>query len=215
MLTGSSRWRRALGAGSASRKNDGDLRQVQAMLSLLHSRDGSADGARIAARPAPALDLGEKKADDPIVFIRLFNVDRMPRVRHHREGCRGNALLHKDARQKARPVFIAGDDKRRHGDALHFFDQLVKRWSLLLNALLGVSRSDCGMAGEHRFEFGVAARILVFILNAGRAISVAFGECRHALAPNDAGDHVGFGSEGVTLVEFCAITAAADAQWPG
>src|SRR5947209_19896911 len=73
-----------------SRKNDGDLRQVQAMLSLLHSRDRSADGARIAARPAPALDLGEKIADDPIVFIRLFNVNGMPRVRQHDEGCRGN-----------------------------------------------------------------------------------------------------------------------------
>src|SRR5258707_10789662 len=69
-----------------------------------------------------------------------------------------------------------------------------------------------GSNGSTVYKEGVAARILVFILNAGRAIGVAFGECRHALAPNDAGDHVGFGPEGVTLVEFCAITAATDAQ---
>jgi hypothetical protein len=41
-------WRRCTGR-ICSEEERYDLRQVQATLSLLHSRDGSADGARIAA----------------------------------------------------------------------------------------------------------------------------------------------------------------------
>src|SRR6266699_6842611 len=53
-----------------------------------------------------------------------------------------DALLHEDARQKARPIFITGDDERRHSDAPHFLDQRIKRRPLLLHALLRVGRSD-------------------------------------------------------------------------
>ena len=58
----------------------------------------------------------------------------------------------------------------------------------------------------------MAARILVFILNAGRPIGVAFGKGWHAISPYDAGNRVGFGPEGLALVEFSAVTAAADAE---
>jgi len=71
-------------------------------------------------------------ADDSIVFVRLFDVDRMSGVRNHREcGRRGDALFHEDAGQQTWPVFIAGDDQRGHREVLHLLDQIVERGALL------------------------------------------------------------------------------------
>ena len=50
-----------------------DIHHVQAPLPLLHSGDGGADGAGIAVRPAPALDLGEEIADQPVELFRLLD----------------------------------------------------------------------------------------------------------------------------------------------
>src|SRR5438874_12605764 len=81
-------------------------------LSVLHPSNGGADSAWIAAWPAPAFNLREELPDDPVVFIGLLDVDRVARVGHYRERGRRDVLLHKDARQKAWPVFIAGGDER-------------------------------------------------------------------------------------------------------
>src|ERR1700730_2594382 len=68
------------------------------------------------------------------------------------------------------------------------------------------------MFRQRSLELGVAARVLVFILNAGRPVGITFGKSRHAFAPYHAGDHIGFGPERLALVGFGAVTAAADAQ---
>ena len=68
----------------------------------------------IAARPASAFYQGKEIADDPVILLRFFDVDRMTRIWNHRERSRRNALLQEDALQKARPILVPGDDQRRN-----------------------------------------------------------------------------------------------------
>jgi len=53
--------------------------------SLFDSGDGSADRAGVALGPAAAFDLRQEIADDPVVLLRLLDVDRMAGVRDHRQ----------------------------------------------------------------------------------------------------------------------------------
>ena len=66
------------------------------------TEDRAGDRARVAARPAPALDLVKEIGAGAVEQIRLFEIDRMPGVREHDE-CRGrDRALHQNARVRGR-----------------------------------------------------------------------------------------------------------------
>src|SRR5437867_2044815 len=101
-----------------------------------HSCDRAAYCTRVAHRPAAAIDLGHKVSHNAVEFVGCLEIDRMAAIRHKRERCRWNILLHQNARLKARPVLVAGKNQRRNGKTLHLIDQVIERRALTLNAKL-------------------------------------------------------------------------------
>src|SRR6266446_1469085 len=84
-----------------------------------HAEDRAGDRARIAARPAAALDLMKKLGAAAVEQLGLFEVDRVPGVGKHHE-CRGrDRALHQEARFETGVVLVAGHDQGRDLEVAH------------------------------------------------------------------------------------------------
>jgi hypothetical protein len=147
--------------------------------SRFHAGNRSACRARIPHRPPATIDKGQKIANDPIELVRRFEIDRVAATRHDGESGGGNGSFQQNARQQAGPVFIPGQNKRRHRQALHVFDEIIERGAFALDAKLRIRRAQSRMLRQHSLELSVPARVLVLELHTSRPIRVFICKRRH------------------------------------
>jgi len=106
---------------------------------------------------------------------RLLTGDGVARARDDQEAGGRHGPLEEDAGIEAPVVLVADDDQQRHRELLQGRFHLPQHRPLGLQFTHGERMADRRMLGEHLGEFCEAARVLVLVSLARRAIGVARG----------------------------------------
>src|SRR5689334_5830190 len=176
---------------------------------VLEAQDAARGRARVAQCPAARVDRMEEVEERAVEGVRILEVDGVAGLGQDDEPRARDRALHEEARLEAGLVLVAGDDERRHGEPLHVADELPERRPPHLHAAHGVGRALGRMLGELGCELVPAARVLVLVLDAGRADRVFRRGADHA-GVDEGGGLLAFAAEALAPVGLGAIAAAGD-----
>src|SRR5579862_524086 len=206
------------GEGAARRagcKSAAESAKIEVETGVLHPEDRAGERARVAMGPAAAFDLVEEIAEGLVEEAGLLDVEGVPGIGKDDERGAGDQPLHQEAGFEAGVVLVAGRDERRHRELFHLVGQIPQRGAARLDAAHRVGGAAGRMLGELGEELGIAARVLVEVLHAGRPGAVGLGDFGHAVALDFRRGAAGFIAELLALVGLRAVAAAGDDQGGG
>src|SRR5439155_15456559 len=90
----------------------------------LHPEDRARLRARVAARPAAALDLVKKVGHRVVEQLGLLEVERVPGIGKDDKRRRADRPLQEQRRLETRVVLVTGGDQRRHVELFHLLAQV-------------------------------------------------------------------------------------------